>query len=59
MGSGTVTTGIELDKTALLRAQFAHIQPEGGHAPVGTDEPPYARMLAGIRAWPNITRPTS
>ena len=37
------------DKAALLRAQFAHIQPEGGYAPVETDEPPYGRMLPGIR----------
>lgn len=37
------------DKAALLRDQLAHIQPEGGHAPVETDEPPYARMLPGIR----------
>ena len=37
------------DKAALLRTQFAHIQPEGGHAPVETEEPPYGRMLPGIR----------
>jgi transcriptional regulator len=37
------------DKAALLRAQFARIQPEGGYAAVATDEPPYGRMLPGIR----------
>jgi transcriptional regulator len=37
------------EKAALLRAQFARIQPEGGHAPVETDDPPYGRMLPGIR----------
>lgn len=37
------------DKVALLRTQFAHIQPEGGYAAVETDEPPYGRMLPGIR----------
>ena len=37
------------DKVALLRTQFAHIQPEGGYAAVEPDEPPYGRMLPGIR----------
>ncbi len=36
-------------KAGLLRTQLAHIQPEGGHAPVETGEPPYGRMLPGIR----------
>lgn len=36
-------------KAALLRRQLAHFQPEGDHAPVVADRPPYGRMLSGIR----------
>ncbi|GGW12545.1 transcriptional regulator [Streptomyces capoamus] len=36
-------------KAALLRRQLAHFQPDGDHAPVVADEPPYGRMLPGIR----------
>ncbi|MGD9484970.1 FMN-binding negative transcriptional regulator [Streptomyces sp. TRM70308] len=37
------------DKTELLRQQMAHFQPEGDHAPIKVDQPPYGRMLPGIR----------
>lgn len=33
----------------LLTAQLADFQPEGRHASVAVDEPPYGRMLPGIR----------
>jgi transcriptional regulator len=36
-------------KAALLTTQFAHLQPEGGYPAVETGEPPYGRMLPGIR----------
>ncbi|WP_069812528.1 FMN-binding negative transcriptional regulator [Streptomyces sp. TP-A0874] len=36
-------------KAALLRSQLSHFQPEGDHAPVAVDQPPYGRMLPGIR----------
>ncbi|MFJ9179437.1 FMN-binding negative transcriptional regulator [Streptomyces sp. NPDC102360] len=36
-------------KAELLRRQMAHFQPAGDHAPVAVDEPPYGRMLPGIR----------
>jgi len=36
-------------KADLLTAQLADFQPEGRHAPVDIDAPPYGRMLAGIR----------
>ncbi|MEU7302819.1 FMN-binding negative transcriptional regulator [Streptomyces sp. NPDC007206] len=36
-------------KAELLRRQMAHFQPDGDHAPVAVDQPPYGRMLAGIR----------
>ncbi|MFG2630314.1 FMN-binding negative transcriptional regulator [Streptomyces sp. NPDC048473] len=36
-------------KAELLRRQLAHFQPEGDHAPVAVDQPPYGRMLSGIR----------
>jgi len=36
-------------KADILLAQFADVQPEGGHAAVSVDDGPYARMLAGIR----------
>lgn len=36
-------------KAELLRRQLAHFQPDGDHAPVAADEPPYGRMLPGIR----------
>jgi transcriptional regulator len=37
------------DKVAILSAQLADLQPEGGHATVSADAPPYGRMLSGIR----------
>lgn len=36
-------------KADILTAQLAELQPEGGHAAVDVDTPPYGRMLAGIR----------
>ncbi|MFF3315064.1 FMN-binding negative transcriptional regulator [Streptomyces sp. NPDC003035] len=36
-------------KAELLRRQLAHFQPAGDHAPVAVDQPPYGRMLPGIR----------
>ncbi|GGU58036.1 FMN-binding negative transcriptional regulator [Streptomyces lavendofoliae] len=36
-------------KAHLLRRQMDHFQPDGDHAPVEVDRPPYGRMLAGIR----------
>lgn len=36
-------------KADILVAQFADVQPEGGHSAVSVDDGPYARMLAGIR----------
>ncbi|KND25618.1 transcriptional regulator, partial [Streptomyces europaeiscabiei] len=36
-------------KAELLRRQMAHFQPEGDHAPIDPDQPPYGRMLPGIR----------
>ena len=36
-------------KAELLTTQLADLQPEGRHAAVSADEPPYARMLPGIR----------
>ena len=36
-------------KAAILAAQMADLQPEGRHAPLDTDDSPYARMLPGIR----------
>lgn len=36
-------------KVDLLSAQLGDFQPEGGHATLATDSPPYGRMLAGIR----------
>jgi transcriptional regulator len=36
-------------KAEILAAQLADFQPEGGHAPVAVDAPPYGRMLPGIR----------
>ena len=36
-------------KVDILTAQLADQEPEGGHATVALDEPPYGRMLAGIR----------
>ncbi|MEW2154955.1 FMN-binding negative transcriptional regulator [Streptomyces sp. NPDC007189] len=36
-------------KAELLRRQMAHFQPDGDHAPVAVDQPPYGRMLSGIR----------
>ncbi len=36
-------------KAAILAAQFADLQPEGRHAPVSADSPPYGQLLAGIR----------
>ena len=37
------------DKAELLTAQLADFQPEGRHAEVAIDSPPYGRMLSGIR----------
>ena len=36
-------------KVDILAAQLADFQPEGGHADVAVDDPPYGRMLPGIR----------
>ncbi|MFE2072448.1 FMN-binding negative transcriptional regulator [Streptomyces misionensis] len=36
-------------KAALLRRQLSHFQPDGDHAPVEADRPPYGRLLSGIR----------
>ncbi|MFD9460280.1 FMN-binding negative transcriptional regulator [Streptomyces sp. NPDC060027] len=36
-------------KADLLRRQLAHFQPAGDHADVAVDQPPYGRMLPGIR----------
>lgn len=36
-------------KVDILTAQLGDQQPEGGHATVAVGEPPYGRMLAGIR----------
>lgn len=36
-------------KAELLRRQLAHFQPAGDHALVAVGQPPYGRMLAGIR----------
>lgn len=36
-------------KVEILAAQLAALQPEGGHAAVSVDSPPYGRLLAGIR----------
>src|SRR3954451_9861015 len=36
-------------KAAILTAQLADFQPEGGHATVAVGEAPYGRMLPGIR----------
>ncbi len=36
-------------KADILTAQLADLQPEGGHAIVAVDKPPYGRMLSGIR----------
>jgi transcriptional regulator len=36
-------------KADILAAQLADLQPEGGHATVAVDQPPYGRMLPGIR----------
>lgn len=37
-------------KADILNTQLADFQPEGRHADVAADEPPYGRMLSGIRA---------
>ena len=39
------------DKAELLRRQLNSMQPEHDHAPVAADEPPYGRLLPGIRAF--------
>lgn len=36
-------------KADILTAQLADFQPEGGHAAMAVDTPPYGRMLPGIR----------
>lgn len=37
------------DKAELLRRQLRFLQPEQEHAAVSTDNPPYGRLLPGIR----------
>ena len=37
------------EKADILRTQLADFQPEGRHAPMAADSPPYGRMLPGIR----------
>jgi transcriptional regulator len=37
------------EKADLLRRQLAHLQPQGDHAEVAANQPPYGRMLPGIR----------
>ncbi|KGI67411.1 FMN-binding negative transcriptional regulator [Mycolicibacterium rufum] len=37
-------------KAEVLNTQLADFQPEGRHAEVAAGEPPYGRMLSGIRA---------
>jgi transcriptional regulator len=37
------------DKAAILATQLADLQPEGRHATVAADSPPYGRMLPRIR----------
>lgn len=39
-------------KAELLLRRLAHFQPDGDHAPVAVDQPPYGRMLSGIRGLP-------
>jgi transcriptional regulator len=36
------------EKAELLRTQLRHLQPDGDHAAVSVDAPPYGRMLPGI-----------
>lgn len=36
-------------KAEILAAQLRALQPEGGHAAVAVGEPPYGRLLAGVR----------
>ncbi|MFE9453881.1 FMN-binding negative transcriptional regulator [Streptomyces sp. NPDC006739] len=36
-------------KAELLRRQMTHFQPDGDHAAIDPDRPPYGRMLPGIR----------
>jgi transcriptional regulator len=36
-------------KAALLRRQMAHFQPDGATAPISASEPPFNRMLPGLR----------
>lgn len=36
-------------KAEPLRRQLGHFQPDGDHAPVAVDQPPYGRILSGIR----------
>ncbi|WP_250293606.1 FMN-binding negative transcriptional regulator [Streptomyces atroolivaceus] len=37
------------DKAELLRRQMAHFQPDGDYATIDPGQPPYGRMLPGIR----------
>ncbi|GAA2923282.1 MULTISPECIES: FMN-binding negative transcriptional regulator [Streptomyces] len=37
------------DKAALLRRQTAHFRPDGSHGSAAADQPPYARLLSGVR----------
>ncbi len=36
-------------KAELLRRQMAHFHPDGDHAVVAVGQPPYGRMLSGVR----------
>ena len=36
-------------KAELLRTQLRHLQPEGDHALIDVNEPPYGRMLPGLQ----------
>ncbi|MFH8486608.1 FMN-binding negative transcriptional regulator [Streptomyces longisporoflavus] len=38
------------EKAELLNHQVAHFQPDGGSVPAAPGEPPFGRMLSGIRA---------
>ncbi|MEV8320815.1 FMN-binding negative transcriptional regulator [Streptomyces sp. NPDC059900] len=38
------------EKAELLNRQVAHFQPDGGSLPATPGEPPFGRMLSGIRA---------
>lgn len=44
------------DEAELLRRQLAHFQPQGDHAQVAVDMPPYGRMLLARTSAP-VNRP--